>query len=350
MNSSLIPSTIISLDLSYNNFEDIVMILNVLTQIRNLKILSFMGNPIFLLPHYKQIIISKFNSITILDEKKINISEKEEYNDFYNLYQNETDLCLNVSIKSVINVDGPPEYNDEILEPGQGATEYVYSIKIILENFDCIETNEEIWNEENRSINFNYNNNIIHKADIKARDSFYSGIRFILNRKKYSYVKNQEKNIKNTEVEEKENVSSKKDKSKQKKKSKKLSQAEIDELKNLYTRTLMEEIEIYDVYIPLNSFLHGEKYIEDIYILNPLIDENILRRVEENTSNDKKKNKGSKKNNVNGKKGEKSKESENNKTKGKDKKKNISSKDIKETVEAENINLTKKISLSIKLN
>jgi len=53
---------------------------------------------------------------------------------------------------------------------------------------------------------------------------------------------------------------------------------------------------------------------------------------------------------VNGKKGEKSKESENNKTKGKDKKKNISSKDIKETVEAENINLTKKISLSIKLN
>lgn len=48
MNSSLIPSTIISLDLSYNNFEDIVMILNVLTQIRNLKILSFMVNFFYL--------------------------------------------------------------------------------------------------------------------------------------------------------------------------------------------------------------------------------------------------------------------------------------------------------------
>eukprot|EP00833_Pecoramyces_ruminatium_P007253 jgi/Orpsp1_1/1181285/evm.model.c7180000076596.1 len=240
INSQIIPSTIISLDLSYNNFEDIIMILNVLTQIKNLKILSFIGNPVSLLPHYKQILISKFNSITVLDEKKINITEKEECNDFYNLYQNETDLCLNISIKSVMNIDGPPINNDEILEPGQGSTEYVYSIKIVIENFECIETNEEIWKEDNKSINFNYNNNIIHKADIKARDSFYYVVEEV------------------NEIEEKDNLTSKKNTSKQKKKSKKLTQTEIDELKKNYTRTLMETVEIYDVYIPLNSFLHGE--------------------------------------------------------------------------------------------
>jgi len=33
------------------------------------------------------------------------------------------DLCLKISIKSVINIDGPPICSNEILEPGQGATE-----------------------------------------------------------------------------------------------------------------------------------------------------------------------------------------------------------------------------------
>jgi len=144
-----------------------------------------------LLPHYKQVIISKFNTITVLDEKKINISEKEEYNNYYSMYQNETDLCLKISIKSIINIDGPPICSNEILEPGQGATEYLYSVRAILKDFEYIETNDEFWNEDSKSINFNFNKDIIHKADIKARDSFYSGIRFIINRKKYSYIKNE---------------------------------------------------------------------------------------------------------------------------------------------------------------
>jgi len=43
-----------------------------------------------------------------------------------------------------------------------------------MNGFECIETNEEVWNEDNRSVNFNFNHDIIHKADIKARNSFYS--------------------------------------------------------------------------------------------------------------------------------------------------------------------------------
>ncbi|ORX52146.1 L domain-like protein [Piromyces finnis] len=316
--NDIIPNTIISLDLSYNNFENIVMIINVLSQINNLKILSFIGNPVFLLPHYKQIIISKFDTITVLDEKKISISEKEEYNNFYNIYQNETDLCLNISIKSVINIDGPPICYDEILEPGQGPTEYVFSVKIILNDFEYVETNEEIWNEDNRSVNFNYNTNIIHKADIKARNSFYSGARFILNRKKYSYIKNE----KNFEDGNNDNT---------------------EKIKNMYTKTLMETIEIYDIKVPLNSFLHGEKIIDNEYILNPLVDENLLKRSDNYQINDKKRGKNtSPKNNKN-----KNKESEN---KGKDKKKNMTDKDSKYIEDKENFDLTKKITLSIKLN
>ncbi|ORX84387.1 hypothetical protein BCR32DRAFT_291370 [Anaeromyces robustus] len=340
INTSLIPNTIISLDLSYNNFEDIIMILNVLSQIKNLKILSFIGNPVFLLPHYKQIIISKFDTITVLDDKKINISEKEASNDFYNIYQNETDLCLYISIKSVMNIDGPPLCNDELLEPGQGASEYVYSIKIILKDFENIETNDEIWNENNKTINFNFSNNIIHKADVKARNSFYSGIRFILNRKKYSYIKKYEII---EDLNEEDNSTSKRSTPKaKKKKSKKLTQTEIDELKKQYEKTLMESIEIYDVYIPLNSFLHGEKLIENEYILNPLINENLLKREEPNQNNDKKKNKSTKKS-------KKTTDNESNQTKGKDKKKN-SKGESQENEEIENANLTKKISLSIRLN
>ncbi|OUM62524.1 hypothetical protein PIROE2DRAFT_61833 [Piromyces sp. E2] len=251
------------------------------------------------------------------------------------------DLSLNISIKTVTNIDGPPILYDEILEPGQGATEYVYSIKILMNDFECVETNEETWNEDNKSVNFNYNSDIIHKADIKARNSFYSGVRFILNRKKYSYIKNEESkeedNIENDSA-------SKKDGSKlKKKKSKKLTQTEIDELKKLYTKTLMETMEIYDVIIPLDSFLHGEKYIENEYILNPLVDENLLKRVDSSQSGDKKKSK--KANSKNGK--TKNKETD---SKGKDKKKNLVKKDSKEIEDKESIDLTKKISFSIKLN
>jgi len=142
------------------------------------------------------------------------------------------------------------------------------------------------------------------------------------------------------EINETDNTASKKSGSskQKKKKTKKLTQAEIDELKKLYTKTLMETLEIYDISIPLNSFLNGEKYIENEYTLNPLVNEDILKRVETSQTGDKKKGKGSKKNN-------KSTDG-----KGKDKKKSNSSKDCKESEENENINLLKKISLSIKLN
>jgi len=55
--NAIIPNTIISLDLSYNNFENIVMIINVLSQIKNLKILSF------IVSNYKILIETLFHFI-----------------------------------------------------------------------------------------------------------------------------------------------------------------------------------------------------------------------------------------------------------------------------------------------
>ena len=51
---------------------------------------------------------------------------------------------------------------------------------MILKDFEYIETNDEIWNEDNKSVNFNFNSDIIHKADVKARDSFYCKLHNIL--------------------------------------------------------------------------------------------------------------------------------------------------------------------------
>lgn len=73
---------LLSLDLSFNNFTDLLGLVSKLATLRKLRVLVLQGNPLALIPGYRGLIIDSLPKLCILDDVSILPDEK---NRFYGL-------------------------------------------------------------------------------------------------------------------------------------------------------------------------------------------------------------------------------------------------------------------------
>lgn len=97
---------LISVDLSFNELEDIHHVVDVMSQLPHLQILALMGNVISLNPNYRPFVIRECQSLMILDDIKITEEEREfvMMNEIINA-ENSATIDLMVQINKLSGLD-----------------------------------------------------------------------------------------------------------------------------------------------------------------------------------------------------------------------------------------------------
>ncbi|XP_048677659.1 leucine-rich repeat-containing protein 43 isoform X2 [Caretta caretta] len=104
---------LLSLDLSFNNFTDLLGIVSKLATLRRLRTLVLQGNPLVLIPGYRGFVIDSLPKLCILDDRNISPDERHQFHGLSSkpdLIGNKAQLVVNVGkIKGVPNPSKPEE-------------------------------------------------------------------------------------------------------------------------------------------------------------------------------------------------------------------------------------------------
>ncbi|XP_070807216.1 leucine-rich repeat-containing protein 43 [Pituophis catenifer annectens] len=123
---------LVSLDLSYNNFTDLLSLLSTLSTLKKLRILILQGNPFALLPGYRGFTIDSLSHISVFDDV---IITPEERHNFLNLSTFPeallTDVQLIVTLGKMRGVPNP--FNPEDLGNSPDSPIIAYSYYVTYE-------------------------------------------------------------------------------------------------------------------------------------------------------------------------------------------------------------------------
>ncbi|XP_034647491.1 leucine-rich repeat-containing protein 43 isoform X6 [Trachemys scripta elegans] len=104
---------LLSLDLSFNNFTDLLGIVSKLATLWRLRTLVLLGNPLVLIPGYRGFVIDSLPKLCILDDRNISPDEKHQFHGLSSkpdLIVNKAQLVVSVGkIKGVPNPIKPEE-------------------------------------------------------------------------------------------------------------------------------------------------------------------------------------------------------------------------------------------------
>ncbi|XP_073168989.1 leucine-rich repeat-containing protein 43 isoform X4 [Lepidochelys kempii] len=104
---------LLSLDLSFNNFMDLLGIVSKLATLQRLRTLVLQGNPLVLIPGYRGFVIDSLPKLCILDDRNISPDERHQFHGLSSkpdLIGNKAQLVVNVGkIKGVPNPSKPEE-------------------------------------------------------------------------------------------------------------------------------------------------------------------------------------------------------------------------------------------------
>ncbi|XP_037734653.1 leucine-rich repeat-containing protein 43 isoform X1 [Chelonia mydas] len=104
---------LLSLDLSFNNFTDLLGIVSKLATLRRLRTLVLQGNPLVLIPGYRGFVIDSLPKLCILDDRNISPDERHQFHGLSSkpdLIGNKAQLVVNVGkIKGVPNPSKPED-------------------------------------------------------------------------------------------------------------------------------------------------------------------------------------------------------------------------------------------------
>ncbi|KAG6932951.1 leucine rich repeat containing 43 [Chelydra serpentina] len=99
---------LLSLDLSFNNFTDLLGIVSKLATLRRLRTLVLQGNPLVLIPGYRGFVMDSLPKLCILDDRNISPDEKHQFHGL----SSKPDLIVNkaqlvVSVGKITGVPNP---------------------------------------------------------------------------------------------------------------------------------------------------------------------------------------------------------------------------------------------------
>jgi Leucine-rich repeat (LRR) protein len=96
---------LVSLDLSFNQIDNLKKLVSSFKNSYKLKILNLYGNPVFLIPGYRCFIIDSLPNLMILDEKVITKEERINSIDFKRFEGNDySKIILNIHFLLNINI------------------------------------------------------------------------------------------------------------------------------------------------------------------------------------------------------------------------------------------------------
>ncbi|XP_067395682.1 leucine-rich repeat-containing protein 43 isoform X4 [Emydura macquarii macquarii] len=98
---------LLSLDLSFNNFTDLLGIVSKVATLRHLRTLVLQGNPLVLIPGYRGFIVDSLPKLCVLDDRNISPDEKHQFHGLSSkpdLIVNEAQMVVSVGkIKGIPN-------------------------------------------------------------------------------------------------------------------------------------------------------------------------------------------------------------------------------------------------------
>ncbi|XP_074015891.1 leucine-rich repeat-containing protein 43 [Numenius arquata] len=123
---------LVSLDLSFNNFTDLVELVSQLSSLQKLRILVLQGNPLALIPTYRGFLVDSLPKLSILDDIHIGPDERHQFHGLARqpeLIRNEARVV--VSIGEIKGVPDPSAQQQ--LEVGSEAPVITYSYCVMYE-------------------------------------------------------------------------------------------------------------------------------------------------------------------------------------------------------------------------
>uniref|UniRef100_A0A8C0I970 Leucine rich repeat containing 43 n=1 Tax=Bubo bubo TaxID=30461 RepID=A0A8C0I970_BUBBB len=121
---------LVSLDLSFNNFTDLLGLVSQLSSLQKLRVLVLQGNPLALIPTYRGFLVDSLPKLCILDDIRIGPDERHQ---FHGLAR-QPDLSLARVVVSVGEIKGVPDPSAlQQLEVGSQAPVITYSYCVTYE-------------------------------------------------------------------------------------------------------------------------------------------------------------------------------------------------------------------------
>uniref|UniRef100_A0A8D0FHV6 Leucine rich repeat containing 43 n=1 Tax=Strix occidentalis caurina TaxID=311401 RepID=A0A8D0FHV6_STROC len=121
---------LVSLDLSFNNFTDLLGLVSQLSSLQKLRVLVLQGNPLALIPTYRGFLVDSLPKLCILDDIRIGPDERHQ---FHGLAR-QPDLSLARVVVSVGEIKGVPDPSAlQQLEAGSQAPVITYSYCVTYE-------------------------------------------------------------------------------------------------------------------------------------------------------------------------------------------------------------------------
>uniref|UniRef100_A0A674JQB5 Leucine rich repeat containing 43 n=1 Tax=Terrapene triunguis TaxID=2587831 RepID=A0A674JQB5_9SAUR len=123
---------LLSLDLSFNNFTDLLGIVSKLATLWRLRTLVLQGNPLVLIPGYRGFVIDSLPKLCILDDRNISPDEKHQFHGL----SSKPDLIVNKAqlVVSVGKIKGVPNpFKPEELESGPESPVITHSYYVTYE-------------------------------------------------------------------------------------------------------------------------------------------------------------------------------------------------------------------------
>ncbi|NXI97827.1 LRC43 protein, partial [Psophia crepitans] len=123
---------LVSLDLSFNNFTDLLGLVSQLSSLQKLRILVLQGNPLALIPTYRGFVVDSLPKLSILDDIHIGLDERHQFRGLATrpeLVRSQAHVVVSIGeIKGVPNPSGLQQ-----LEVGAEAPVITYSYCVAYE-------------------------------------------------------------------------------------------------------------------------------------------------------------------------------------------------------------------------
>ncbi|NXJ35755.1 LRC43 protein, partial [Ciconia maguari] len=123
---------LVSLDLSFNNFTDLLGLVSQLSSLQKLRVLVLQGNPLALIPTYRGFLVDSLPKLSILDDIQIGHDERHQFHGLARqpeLVRSEAQVV--VSIGEIKGVPDPSAHQQ--LEVGSEAPVIAYSYCVMYE-------------------------------------------------------------------------------------------------------------------------------------------------------------------------------------------------------------------------
>ncbi|RNA40413.1 leucine-rich repeat-containing 43 [Brachionus plicatilis] len=250
--------SLVSLDLTSNNIQDLTNLIIELENLKNLKVLILSRNPVVLYPGYRGLVIDSLTNLYSLDDSPIKKEERINYQDFKlyrDFFTHHAEILFNfISIRNLVF----PELPDFEDEPEIFVFKYVIRFNSLEDSdfMDCYEQRIDSTQEFDPMTNIDLNEkglvNLKFKSMINLRDFMLKGTRIeLVERKIFYQAKNYEPPAED-DVKKKKKTEKKEEKKEVKKKKK-----TISSLLDNYNQVNVEEKVLANFDLELQPVLDG---------------------------------------------------------------------------------------------